>query len=482
MFGMRNTADGQVPIDPVSVDPVPFDPVSMDTDSFDPFEVSFVPGRPDVAWVDPFPDGVMGYVPGRTTESVPDRLDEMAPGPVLAAFMASVDVSRLSGYDVVSVLIAHQRLASHFQAAVYRDMIALVDVFAQDCDQPFAQACADAEAEVRVALHLTRRAAEGELSFALELHRRIPAVLEALACGAIDVRRAKVIEHHTIDLPVGVAQAIVAQVINEAPHLTTGELAALLRRLRVETDPEEATSRMERAVEDRRVILEATPAGTANLHAYDLPPERAVAIMERINHTARMLPTDGRTVDQRRADVVMDILEGTTNAASVASVATGVRRGVVDLHVDLDTLAGMNNRAGELAGYGPVVADIARKVAANGTSAEWRYTVTDPDTGAIIDVGTTRRRPTARQRRDVEARDRTCVFPGCRMPALASDLDHRIPWAESRHTATADLAPLCRHCHRIRHRSNWAYRRLPDGQPQWTTKTGRTYTTRDRPP
>jgi hypothetical protein len=403
----------------------------------------------------------------------------MAPGPVLAAFMASVDVERLSGYDVVSVLVAHQRLASHFQAAMYRDMMALVSVFAQDFDQRFEEACADAEAEVRVALHLTRRAAEGELSFALELHRRIPAVLEALSCGVIDVRRAKVIDRHTIDLPASVAQAIVAEVIDEAPHLTTGELAALLRRLRVEADPEEATSRMERAVDDRRVVLEATASGTANLHAYDLPPERAVAIMERINHTARLLPTDNRTSDQRRADVVMDILEGTTGTASASSAS---RRGVVDLHVDLDTLVGLNDRAGELAGYGPVIADIARKVATKATDAQWRYTVTDPATGAIIDTGTTRRRPTSQQRRDVEARDRTCVFPGCRMPALASDLDHRIPWSESRRTATSDLAPLCRHCHRIRHRSNWAYRRLPDGTPEWTTKTGRTYTTRNRPP
>jgi hypothetical protein len=473
---MRNPADGQAGIDPVSVDSVSMDTDSVDPVAVDPWEVPFEPGQPEVAWVDPFPDGVMGHVQGRVRESVPERLDGMAPGPVLAAFMASVDVDKLSGYDVVSVLRTHQRLVSHFQAAMYRDMMALINVFSQDLDQPFAQACADAEAEVRVGLGLTRRAAEGELSFALELHRRIPQVLEALAAGAIDVRRARVIERHTIDLPVPVAQAIVAQVIGEAPNLTTGELAAWLRRLRVETDPQEATSRTERAVEDRRVVLEATPSGTANLHAYDLPPERAVAIMERINHTARMLPTDVRSVDQKRADVMMDILEGTPDTVS------GVRRGVVDVHVDLDTLAGLNDRAGELAGYGPVIADIARKVAARANDAEWRYTVTDPDTGAIIDTGTTRRRPTATQRRDVQARDRTCVFPGCRMPALASDLDHRIPWSESRRTATEDLAPLCRHCHRIRHRSNWKYRRLPDGRPQWTTKTGRTYTTRNRPP
>ncbi len=472
MVGLRNTTDGPVPIDVVS------DRVSVDRVSVDRCEAPFGPGQPDVAWGDPLDRRVMGNIPGGGRESVPEGLDGMAPGPVLAAFMASVDVERLSGYDVVSVLVAHQRLVSHFQAAVYRDMMALVKVFAHD--EPFEEACFDAEAEIRVALSMTRRAAEAELSFAVELYRRVPRVLEALACGVIDVRRAKVIEHHTIDLPVGVAQAIVEAVIGEAPNLTTGELAARLRRLRFETDPEEATSRIEHAIDERRVVLEATSAGTANLHAYGLAPDRAVAIMERINHTARILPTDNRTMDQKRTDVLMDLLEGR------GGVAASSRRGVVNLHVDLDTLAGLNDRAGDLAGYGPVIADIARNVAktmaAEGTGAEWRYTVTDPDSGSIMAVGTTRRRPTARQRRDIQARDRTCVFPGCRMPALTSDLDHRIPWAESRRTATDDLAPLCRHCHRIRHRSNWTYQRRADGQPEWTTKTGRTYTTHNRPP
>ncbi|MFO7699031.1 MAG: hypothetical protein R6W79_00295, partial [Acidimicrobiia bacterium] len=67
MFGMRNTASDPVLVDPVLVDR---------------YEVPFEPGQADVAWVDPFPDGVMGQIPGRVTESVPPRLDGMAPGPV----------------------------------------------------------------------------------------------------------------------------------------------------------------------------------------------------------------------------------------------------------------------------------------------------------------------------------------------------------------------------------------------------------------
>jgi hypothetical protein len=98
---------------------------------------------------------------------------------------------------------------------------------------------------------------------------------------------------------------------------------------------------------------------------------------------------------------------------------------MVDIRVDLETLTRLTDDPGELAGYGPVIADIARQVAEQQPNAEWRWTVTSPDTGQVLHDGITRRRPTTGQRRHVENRNRTCIFPGCRMPATDCDLDHR---------------------------------------------------------
>ena len=50
---------------------------------------------------------------------IPDGLDEMVPGPYLAAILSATDVSCLSGYDRVVVLRAHQRLVSHYSAQLY---------------------------------------------------------------------------------------------------------------------------------------------------------------------------------------------------------------------------------------------------------------------------------------------------------------------------------------------------------------------------
>ena len=237
---------------------------------------------------------------------------------------------------------------------------------------------------------------------------------------------ARVLLDGTAHLDDDIARRVVDQVADDAWSYTTGQLRARLRRLCIEAEPDDATPRYEDAVQERRVAVEANDSGTVNLFGMDLPPDRATAAAQRINRIARSLRHEGedRTMDQLRADVYLDLLCGTNH--------TTTGRGVVDLRVDLDTLAELNNHPGDLAGYGPVIADIARKVAEDETDAEWRYTITNPDTGQPIHTGTTRRRPTAAQRRAVEARNPTCVFPGCRMPAIGSDLDHRTTWARRR--------------------------------------------------
>ena len=145
----------------------------------------------------------------------------------------------------------------------------------------------------------------------------------------------------------------------------------------------------------------------------DLPPDRATAAAQRINRIARSLRHNGedRTIDQLRADVYLDLLCGTNH--------TTTSRGVVDLRVDLDTLAELNNHPGDLAGYGPVIADIAR------TSRQTRNR-----RRMALHHHQPRHRPTHHHRtppdaappqhnaRAVEARNPTCVFPGCRMPAI----------------------------------------------------------------
>ena len=409
-------------------------------------------------------------------ETLEETLKTTPPGPELATILSRIDVAELSGYDRVVVLQAQRRMSSHYAARAYQTMASISDVM-HELDDDYELAHQAAATEIRAGLSLTRRAAEAELDLALDLAHRLPRIWEALAEGTIDVPKSRVIVSGTTHLSIGTAREVAGQIIDDAPHLTTGQLRARIAKLCMTVDPDDAQRRYEMAVEERRVVLEASPDGTAQLCGFDLPADRAVAVRRRINRLALQLKTrdETRTSDQLRADVFLDLLEGRHSGR-------GRERGTVDLHIDLTTLIGLSENAGELAGYGPIVAEIARRVTDQQHTSQWRWTVTDPDTGRPIHEGTTRRRPTSRQRRSVELRDRTCVFPGCRMPARDCDLDHRIPWSHGGPTRRNYLAPLCRHDHGNRHLCGWTYRPLRNGDYLWTSPLGHHYTTSGRPP
>jgi hypothetical protein len=339
-------------------------------------------------------------------------LDEIEPGAELAMLLAHIDEEALTGFDQVAAARALARQVAHYQARLYRTMAVIYQTLEQELEGDVEDAFGAAAAELRPALSLTRRAADSELSFALDLKWRLPAVGEAMIAGKIDLRRARVMVYATSHLPEQTARLVIDRIIESAPGLTSGQLNALICKLRLQIHPEDAADRYREAVSDRWVVLEPTTEGTANLLGLDLPPDLAAEAINTINRLARQLKTadEERSLDQIRADVLLDLLAGRSGSRQSGP-------GSVDLQVDLTTLAELNDHPAELAGYGPVIADIARQVAERQTDAQWHWTVTDPGSGAIIAEGSTRRRPTTAQRREVQARHRTCIFPGVSTPS-----------------------------------------------------------------
>jgi Domain of unknown function (DUF222) len=170
---------------------------------------------------------------------------------------------------------------------------------------------------------------------------------------------------------------------------------------------------------------------------------------------------------------------------SSTMVARQVRRGGVQVRVGvtvgLTTLLGLDQLPGELAGYGPIPADQARELAAQGT---WRRLLTDPVSGALLDYGTSRYTPPAHLAAHVVARDQTCVFPGCRVRADRCDLDHRVPFdadAGTGVTSDLNLSALCRAHHRLKQQPGWRLTGYRDGTLAWRTPTGHRYLRRPPP-
>ena len=103
----------------------------------------------------------------------------------------------------------------------------------------------------------------------------------------------------------------------------------------------------------------------------------------------------------------------------------------------------------------------------------------------MIDRGRSRPAPATVAR--VLARDGTCVFPGCRVPAFRCDLDHVVAPRPVTSTGTGtdddaepahgadNLVALCRHHRVVRARDGWRPALLADGSVRWTAPSGHTY-------
>ncbi|MCF4123215.1 HNH endonuclease [Antribacter sp. KLBMP9083] len=161
-------------------------------------------------------------------------------------------------------------------------------------------------------------------------------------------------------------------------------------------------------------------------------------------------------------------------------------RPLVRVTVGAGTLLGLDDAPGELSGYGPVPAQVARTLAEDAT---WQRLVTDPLTGILTDHSTKTYVPGRVLRRAVEARDGTCTFPFCDRPAERCDLDHIHPFDHTRardpethgdepgQTRAANLHPLCRRHHRAKTTGGWTVTRdETTGTIAWTSPTGRTFT------
>lgn len=184
--------------------------------------------------------------------------------------------------------------------------------------------------------------------------------------------------------------------------------------------------------------------------------------------------------DMRRADAFVFAMK----AADAALKGSGTvitrhnRRPTINVTIDLPTALGLAENPGQLAGYGPIPAAIAREIAADG---RWKRFITDPINGTLIDYGRETYEPPQDLQDFLIARDRTCRFPGCRQPAHLSDIDHAIPWEEGGKTSADNLGVLCRRHHNLKTHGGWKIVNQNDGACTWISPTGQIYFVPARP-
>jgi hypothetical protein len=339
----------------------------------------------------------------------------------------------------------------------------------------------------------------------------------ALAAGLIDQPRARAFVDGLACLDEEPAQRVADRLTaTGAASLDLRALSERLRRRAIAHDPAAAARRYAQRLAERRVQTRAHPDGTADLHGVNLPPDLVTAIGERLTAIARTAKRQGdpRTIDQLRADTFGDLLAGTGIGATPPGPVTnlgplvptgedpapatgsaqvplpGPRRGVLELAAPLSTLIGLSRAPGNLAGWGPVIADILRRIVAEDPTLRWRYSIYDDldGDGKLAYHGITPVRPTPATGFSVadmaflHTRDRTCRGPqGCHVPASQCDVDHTIAKVDGGEHHRANGGPLCRREHMFKHESGATLRQPRPGVFEWTTPLGHRHTVKPAP-
>jgi len=155
---------------------------------------------------------------------------------------------------------------------------------------------------------------------------------------------------------------------------------------------------------------------------------------------------DTRSTPARRADVLLDILNGATD------------RPHLTVHV---TPGGFNRTESGISETGSGTFLTAEEVKRLACDANLTRVVFDSESRPL-DVGRTRRLVTPAQRIAVTARDLRCVFPGCDRPSHHCDVHHLTHWVDGGTTTVDNLVLLCRHHHVLIHQVGWSTSGSPD--------------------
>jgi hypothetical protein len=356
-----------------------------------------------------------------------------------------------------------------------------------------------AREELALVLSISPTSAHNRIMAARELlsHPGLVALVESGACSPW---AARVIVLEVASLPVGDAREVVADVVDRIRHRhlsgrrrwAPAELRRATRsaRLRAHPDSEEQSRRS--AWESRRVEILPGPPGMTVLQAAVAETD-ALRIHRRLTAIARGLDDDGRTLDQRRADLLVDsLLDAGRDRASTphtpgpsspeSAPSPDDARPEICVIVGLDTLLGLVDGAADVPGLGQVPAGVARALAADG---RWRAWITDAagsaiapasagaPASAVVATGSQRYTPGPALARLVRAREVVCRMPGCQRPAGTCDLDHTVPWPHGE-TVASNLGPLCRRHHQLKTHCGWRLEstdlgwrwRLPSGLTQ----------------
>ncbi len=327
-----------------------------------------------------------------------------------------------------------------------------------------------------------------KLNVALLLEQHFPGVWEPCRNGQLDCYRATVIaDHarHALDDPVllrrlaAKLQAYLEHHLSDAhglagvPPLVTCTPKQLRNKLTYEVNrlrAAHAEKLHRKAVKDRHVRKVELSDGMAQLDINATVDKVRVAD-HRLTHAARQRRREGdeRTIAQLKSDLAIGLLTGCGEGVPTPSYA----RPIINLTVPAQTVMGLSDDPGVLAGGTVIPAGLARAIADH-PDATWYRMLTDP-AGQVVELSTTSYQPTAPIWRRVVAEWGSCFEPACDTPATEAEHDHRIPWPQGA-TEPGNMWPGCKRGHTTKHAPGFSVEQTADGAFVLRTAAGFAHT------
>ncbi len=246
---------------------------------------------------------------------------------------------------------------------------------------------------------------------------------------------------------------------------TAGQVERIVRAWRkidLETEKELANEQQARAEvstfedEDGMLIVRAK-----------LPPDIGAVFLKALEAASDVVyrKDTERPLGHRRAEALKLISEAALT--SELDAGSSADRYQVVVHVDEPVLEAPE-QAGQSAlegGIG-VSAETSRRIACDASIVEMKH----DDSGNVLDVGRKTRKITPSIRRALDARDPTCVWPGCHCKYVQA---HHIKfWAEGGGTNLDNLCNLCHYHHHLVHDGGYRVDMLADGEFRFTHPRG----------
>ena len=258
--------------------------------------------------------------------------DTMTPGPLLATVVHTVagpDGAGLAGCSddqLMGIISAARRQLSRDEWTV---MAAIAEFARRAGTGVEGEFAAD---ELASELHMSQPSAAGQMDFAAEVAKRLPATFAALAAGQIHPVHLRIIEDETRYLTDADAAKADALLAGTAPGQTFGELRYAARKLVLKLDPGTARKRKEAAKREAHVRRFREESGNAGMVARELPSDEVLASWQHVEQRALDLRAAGvpGTLQDLRVRAYLDLLQERDSRAAPAGPAASAglaRRG-----------------------------------------------------------------------------------------------------------------------------------------------------------